>query len=65
MSSEWNLATGAYTDAAIQMAEKHKDFVMGFISRKRLSQDPSFVHCTPGVQLQAGKDTLGIKCNIR
>lgn len=59
MSSEGSLATGAYTEAAIALAQSYPDFVMGFIARKRLIDDPRFVHMTPGVQLKEGKDALG------
>ena len=59
MSSAGTLATGEYTKAAVEMAKTHKDFVVGFISLSCLTDDPQFVHMTPGVQLSAGGDTLG------
>ncbi|KAE8581697.1 hypothetical protein XENTR_v10024901 [Xenopus tropicalis] len=59
MSSEGSLATGDYTKAAVQMAEQHRDFVIGFISGRRVGRDPALVHLTPGVQIQAGGDELG------
>ena len=59
MSSAGTLADGAYTDAAIRMAEAHSDFVMGFICVKKLSEDPTWVHMTPGIGLSQGGDTLG------
>lgn len=59
MSSAGNLAAGEYTKAAVEMAKKHKDFVIGFISLSCLVDDPQFVHMTPGVKLCAGGDTLG------
>ena len=59
MSSTGNLATGEYTEAAVDMAKMHKDFVIGFISLSCLVDDPQFVHMTPGVQLNAGGDKLG------
>ena len=59
MSSKGTLATGEYTKAAADMAQAHKDFVMGFISLSCLVNDPQFVHMTPGVQLSAGGDNLG------
>lgn len=43
----------------MKMAQENKDFVIGFICRKRLVDDPSFIHLTPGVKLQEGKDSLG------
>jgi uridine monophosphate synthetase len=57
MSSKGALATGAYTEAAIKMADEHRDFVMGFVSTERLAD--GFIHLTPGVKLQEGTDPLG------
>jgi len=59
MSSDGCLATNNYTDTAVKMAEAHKDFVIGFISRRKISQDPCLIHITPGVNLQEGGDSLG------
>jgi len=59
MSSSGTLAKSSYTDAAIQMAESSPDFVIGFICLRKLSDNPAFVYMTPGVQLSAGKDSLG------
>jgi uridine monophosphate synthetase len=59
MSSKGTLAHGQYTQAAIKMAEENPDFVIGFICQKKLSDNPAFIHMTPGVQLAVGKDLLG------
>jgi uridine monophosphate synthetase len=59
MSSEGTMAQGAYTEQTVKMAENHPDFVIGFISLKKLSNDPRWIYMTPGVQLASGKDTLG------
>jgi len=59
MSSEGSLATESYTDAAVKMAEANKDFVIGFICGKKLSDDFTLLHITPGVQFQTGGDSLG------
>ncbi|XP_078343465.1 uridine 5'-monophosphate synthase-like [Oculina patagonica] len=59
MSSAGTLATGEYSKAAVEMAKNHKDFVIGFISLSCLTDDPQFIHMTPGVQLNAGGDKLG------
>ncbi len=59
MSSSGTLAQGAYTEAAVKMAEQNPHFVIGFICVRKLSNDPAFIHMTPGVQLTVGKDALG------
>ena len=59
MSSEGTLAKGAYAEKARCMGEAHTDFVCGFISQRKLSEQPGMVHFTPGVKLEKGKDTLG------
>ena len=43
------------------MGEAHSDFVIGFISLRKLSNQPGMLHLTPGVKLHAGKDALGQK----
>ncbi|RIA93173.1 orotidine-5'-phosphate decarboxylase [Glomus cerebriforme] len=61
MSSKGSLATGAYTEAAIEMARRHKDFVIGFIAGRKLicNDDEDFIVMSPGVGLDASKDGLG------
>lgn len=59
MSSKGTLAKGAYTKKALAMAEKFPDFVIGFISLRKISDHPSHIHMTPGVKLSPGKDALG------
>jgi len=59
MSSAGNLATGAYTKKGVELAKEHAEFVMGFIARERLTEEPAFVHLTPGVSDQEGTDALG------
>lgn len=59
MSSENNLLTPEYAQETLRMAEQFKEFVIGFISQRKLSNDPHWIYMTPGVQLQAAGDALG------
>lgn len=59
MSSKDNLMDAAYTEKVTKLAQEHSDFVGGFISMKQVSQDPSFIHMTPGIQLHENQDALG------
>lgn len=59
MSSKGSLATGAYTQEAVELAEKNLDFVIGFISQERLSSEASLLHMTPGISLEKKGDSLG------
>jgi orotidine 5'-phosphate decarboxylase subfamily 1 len=59
MSSAGSLATGDYTEATLQMALNHKDFVIGFITQQKLIDDPLFINMTPGVQLGSKGDDFG------
>jgi uridine monophosphate synthetase len=59
MSSSGNLLTHDYAMKTLAMAEQHKEFVIGFISQRKLSDDPNWIYMTPGVQLTASKDNLG------
>ncbi len=63
MSSEGSLAAGKYTRAAVEMAEGHSDFVIGFIGQRKLTEDPRFIHMTPGVSLNNHGDALGQQYN--
>ncbi|HBU06982.1 MAG TPA: orotidine-5'-phosphate decarboxylase [Candidatus Magasanikbacteria bacterium] len=63
MSSKGTLAKGTYTEETLKMAEENKDFVIGFITMKKLLDNPCFVNMTPGVQLAQGGDTLGQQYN--
>ena len=59
MSSANNLLDAEYAQKTLRMAEAHPDFVMGFISQKKLSSNSHWIYMTPGVQLSEGKDALG------
>lgn len=63
MSPEGNLATGEYTEKTLKMAEENSDFVIGFITMKKLLDNPSFINMTPGVKLVEGGDNLGQQYN--
>lgn len=58
MSSTGSLITPAYTETTVKLAKEHADFVMGFISQKKIAQDPGFIHMTPGVHLCVNGDAL-------
>ncbi|KAH7155030.1 Orotidine 5'-phosphate decarboxylase domain-containing protein [Dactylonectria estremocensis] len=53
MSSQGNFMNKEYTQACVEAAREHKDFVMGFISQETLNTQPddAFIHMTPGCQL--------------
>ncbi|KAI2617464.1 Orotidine 5'-phosphate decarboxylase [Hypoxylon sp. NC1633] len=53
MSSAGNFMNKEYTQACVEAAREHKDFVMGFISQESLNSQPTdtFISMTPGCQL--------------
>ncbi|OBZ70271.1 Orotidine 5'-phosphate decarboxylase [Grifola frondosa] len=67
--SSGSLATGSYTEAAVQMARTHRDFVIGFIAQHRMdgvglkegasTSDEDFLILTPGVGLDSRGDSMG------
>ena len=59
MSSQGNLANDQYAQETVKMALGHKDFVIGFITQRKLVEDPCFIQMTPGVQIEKSKDNLG------
>eukprot|EP00741_Cyanophora_paradoxa_P001383 tig00000480_g1338.t1 len=60
MSSAGSLATGSYTAAAVEIARKNTNFVIGFIAQHNLTpDDPSLIVMTPGVKVGGGGDGLG------
>jgi orotidine 5'-phosphate decarboxylase subfamily 1 len=63
MSPKGTLAKGEYSQATIQMAKENQDFVMGFISTRRLVEEPDFVYMSPGVSLSSTGDALGQQYN--
>lgn len=63
MSSAGTLAKENYTEETLEMAQDNKDFVIGFITMRKLLDDPCFINFTPGVKLAAGGDNLGQQYN--
>ncbi|ORY86260.1 orotidine 5'-phosphate decarboxylase [Protomyces lactucae-debilis] len=60
MSSKGNLCTPNYANATIEMAARHQDFVVGFISQSRQAGISSeYLVMTPGVSLASAGDALG------
>ncbi|PQE12201.1 orotidine-5 -phosphate decarboxylase protein [Rutstroemia sp. NJR-2017a BVV2] len=58
MSSKGNFMTREYTDACVESAREHKEYVMGFISQESLNVQPDddFISMTPGCQLPPDED---------
>lgn len=65
MSSAGSLATGSYSIEAVKMAQKNKDFCIGFIGQNRIKTigdqlvTEDFIYMTPGVGLVAKGDAMG------
>ncbi len=59
MSPKGNLIDPDYTQATIQMANAHPDFVIGFIATQRLTPNPALIHFTPGIHIADKGDALG------
>ncbi|KFA45918.1 hypothetical protein S40293_07564 [Stachybotrys chartarum IBT 40293] len=65
MSSEGNFMNREYTNACVEAAREHKDFVMGFIAQESLNSeaDDCFIHMTPGCQLPPEHDDYDMDSN--
>ena len=63
MSSKGGLFTESYTQATIEMARQHPDFVIGFVCQHRLVDEPQWIYFTPGVSLHSKGDDLGQQYN--
>lgn len=68
LSSEGNLVPPEYAREAYKWANQQADFVIGFISQKKITHDPTLLCFTPGVKIvvsdgQAGGDGLGQQYN--
>lgn len=58
MSSKDNLCDEVYQAHCVSWAEQHRDLVAGFIAQHALTDDPGFLHLTPGVSLASQADNL-------
>ncbi len=58
MSSAGNLAYGEYTQRTLEMAKIYRDFVIGFITTRQLTDVPYFINFTPGISLDKTSDDL-------
>lgn len=63
LSCKGNLINQDYTAQTLSLAEQHDDFVIGFICQQRISDDPKFIHMTPGIKMVEGGDNLGQQYN--
>ncbi len=59
MSSYQAFTSDSYIKQTLDLATENIDFVIGFIARKRLSDDPRFLYLTPGIHLATSKDQFG------
>ncbi|CAA7259858.1 unnamed protein product [Cyclocybe aegerita] len=69
MSTAGSLAVGTYTEEAVRMARKHRDFVIGFIAQRRMEgvgagpeddvSTEDFLIMTPGIGLESKGDSMG------
>ncbi|XP_077300501.1 rudimentary-like isoform X1 [Arctopsyche grandis] len=64
MSSEGNLLTSQYREAAMKMVLDESETVAGIVCQSRdVLSSPGIIQLTPGVQLNASKDGLGQNYN--
>ncbi len=60
-SSEGNLIDEEYTQKTVEIAQKYRKNVVGFIAQEKLSDN--FLHFTPGIHLSEEGDSLGQQYN--
>lgn len=58
LSSRDCLADANYVKKTIMMAEQFPEKVLGFITGRKISNDPTHIHLTPGIQFHQTKDAL-------
>ncbi len=61
MSSNGSLISQEYTKRTVEIAEKYPDCAVGFITQNKISENPSMIHITPGVQFNDKSDNFGQK----
>lgn len=59
MSSEGNLTDETYTRRAVELAARFPENVVGFVSQRKLSDDPTLFTFMPGISCVREKDDLG------
>jgi orotidine-5'-phosphate decarboxylase len=68
MTSKGSLAVGEYTRASVEIAQRHKEHVLGFVATRQLSADAKdesttseedFVVFTTGISISSKGDALG------
>lgn len=59
MSSKGNQLNASSSQTAYKWSKQFDDFIIGFICQSRVSADQSFIHMTPGVQIDSSGDGLG------
>ncbi|CAL1295135.1 unnamed protein product [Larinioides sclopetarius] len=59
MSSKGALTDESYMKKISEMAENHRDYVMGFVSQHKVSENPNFIQMSPGVNIAVSGDSLG------
>ncbi|KAF8770980.1 Uridine 5'-monophosphate synthase like protein [Argiope bruennichi] len=59
MSSKGTLTDESYMKKIAEMAENHQDYVIGFISQHKVSENPNFIQMSPGVNIAVSGDSLG------
>lgn len=58
LSTEDNLVPDDYAKEAFRLADENRDFIIGFISQSKVTNDPTFIHMTPGVRIDEKIDGL-------
>lgn len=59
LSSAGNLIPPEYSREAYKLAVQNSDFVVGFISQRKVTNDPTLLCITPGVKIVANADQAG------